>query len=791
MIENKKALDILMNDCKTNCLFSKIYVLQGERGLGQLSVLRKFRDFIENLDPKVAVLNIKESIHGFPLMNLWKNMKKYTEMEYSIEPSDDFALANNGLDYDEYLISRIISLSHEMRMFFICENIAECGADLLNFIRKIAANVIKDKQVNLICCYYKGDFIDGMSPIEYFASLENQTKYITFEPWSASELEAFMMGYFQNNIKFIDVNPMDIITPAYGNPTQLLNIIEYLKSEEIIFEEGDIYKCTSLNKDLLLDQTEAYVKKIYESLDSKMQRLLRSSSTIGYEFNKHLLTHPLNILKSYHNLNKLEKVTRLIYEKTEDIFAFNDEASFLSIKSVVKNDEYVSWNIELADFFYQEGLKEKRVGNETSVLETWLKSGYYYAKAGMNEKTFHIYLQLMPMLLSIMQYSKTLDVIQALRDIGKELMADDISKRLLMVEGDCFYSLFQYEKAANSYKKLLRICQTDASEFHTIQCKYAFSLYNSGKTTQAYEILRQIHDNVIKNGVKGNEKVLVNVLSCMSSIEETLYNGKHEDNFNKALDIAKKSNLETEYYVLLRKALIVHKGKNGLALMSAARDYYLKINNNKEYAMCLHNMATEMLYCDDIEKASEYFQQSCKVFKHFGSDGFHYPMNGIGLYWCLKGEFDKAIECFNEAYSENYELFSRISILNNKTSALIASKRYEEAKITLKKTKKLLKEEDACNYAIIKQHCILCEAIYERYIGTYENALHSFKKYFNAETKNDSHRLAIAAKCLYELCEERNEVFPSEYCEYLRWASEAISRLSKHNLVLVRFSFAE
>ncbi len=34
----------------------------------------------------------------------------------------------------------------------------------------------------------------------------------------------------------------------------------------------------------------------------------------------------------------------------------------------------------------------------------------------------------------------------------------------------------------------------------------------------------------------------------------------HEFHFNAALDIAKRYHLEDEYYVLLRKSLIVHKG---------------------------------------------------------------------------------------------------------------------------------------------------------------------------------------------------------------------------------------
>ena len=85
--------------------------------------------------------------------------------------------------------------------------------------------------------------------------------------------------------------------------------------------------------------------------------------------------------------------------------------------------------------------------------------------------------------------------------------------------------------------------------------------------------------------------ILVRTLSCLTSIEETLCDPMHEFHFNAALDIAKRYHLEDEYYVLLRKSLIVHKGVYGISLMESARVYFERIGNQKELARTLCNLA--------------------------------------------------------------------------------------------------------------------------------------------------------------------------------------------------------
>jgi len=324
-----------------------------------------------------------------------------------------------------------------------------------------------------------------------------------------------------------------------------------------------------------------------------------------------------------------------------------------------------------------------------------------------------------------------------------------------------------------------------------VKRKYAMSLYCIGETIRPCQILS---DCLYKlEGLKTPNRYLeiVRVLSCMSSIEETLCNGEHINRFNQALALAKEKKIIDEYYQLLRKALIVHKGRNGVRLMDAALEYYRKINNKKEYAMCMHNIATEELYHGDLERAKSYFMQSIEIFKSFGSKGVHYSINALGNYWCIIGNFKKALNYYQDAYSEDCEDFSKIGLYVNQATAHRALKHYVKARKFLKEAEKLLQKKEASTYAIIKQHVTLAIGINEFSAGNSEKAYEFLLSYFKQETDHHSHRKVIAAQCLKLLCDTTNKLFPESYEYLLAQNSQTIERLRSNMLVLVRFSFAE
>ena len=105
----------------------------------------------------------------------------------------------------------------------------------------------------------------------------------------------------------------------------------------------------------------------------------------------------------------------------------------------------------------------------------------------------------------------------------------------------------------------------------------------------------------------------------------------HEFHFNAALDIAKRYHLEDEYYVLLRKSLIVHKGVYGISLMESARVYFERIGNQKELARTLCNLAAELLLHGDLEQARSNYQHSAEILRSFGRKQSMSPSMAWGI----------------------------------------------------------------------------------------------------------------------------------------------------------------
>ena len=797
MIEsNKKIFDILISDHKEGKDIGKVYIFQGDQGLGQQDVFGKYRKYIESSSNSYVFINIRPAFQSYSLFSIWSSLNKYIDLDFIATENYNI---NQGLDYDEYLISKIITLGKEKTVLFFCDSMAKCDKTIKDFIIRITTCVFPYVASTMICFYFTDDINPDYNTthhdmIKYFAMLGNRTKYLFFSHWSDESLIKYLYNYFNQNIEITKLDLNAIISSSFGNPTQLLNIVEYLKSEGIIFETKDGYVCSSFDENFLLYKAEQFVLNKYHMLDKKMKDLIRSSSIIGYEFDKKLLVNPLNFLISDQHLKIIEKLTQLIHAKIDDIFTFHDQTSYLSIKNIVEPEEYLQWNITLGDYFFKQSNNYQNNLNDMEVIDSLLKSGFYYYASDLKKKALLIYLRVLPMLVSIMNYSKAIEIIQIIRCIyaeDKSNISSSDYNRLFLFEGDCHYNLFNYIKAAESYNQYVRFPELTPLESYEAQCQYSLAIYNAGKTQESYNLLLSILNHLKDEETERSAHILVRVLSYMSSIEETLYNGQHIAHYNQALALSKEYNITEEYNQLLRKALIVHKGKNGIALMSAALDYYKQTNNLKEYAMCLHNIATEMLYHDDIDAAKEYLEESILIFNSFGSEGVHYSINALGDYWCLKGKFKKALFFYQKAYSNRIELFSKIGILINQATAYRCLRYYNKAKASLDSVEKLMKEKDAVNYSIINQHFFLNSALTEMSMQHYLEAYQFFLTYFNKESNYESHRMVIASNNFKKVCDKISMDFPQEFAKFLKYNSHTIQRLSPNNLVLVRFSFAE
>ena len=788
-----KQFKFLIEKTKNKEQFGNIFILKGEKGLGQHDVYQSYLEYIKN-DTENIYFDVR-STQNTVTYSIWTELKKYVDMSYEGVSSDNNKAVNQGLNYEEFLISHLISVGKNTAMYFFCEDIQQCNEELLAFLKKIMNVVLPNTLTTMVICLYtdsrdserkSGDYF-----IDYFSNFTHRTIYCHFKLLDTRIIQEHLHTYLNEKIKFLsDKTQNMLIEFAFGNPKRLANIIEYLKSEEIIYWDSGKLICNEFD----ISRLKKYTMIQYQKLDEQMKGILRGSSIIGQIFDKKLLEKPLNLLSCDDLLIRIEHLTQLIHLKIDTIYEFQNQHIHLSIENIVSSDERSFLNKALADYFWHKGLQNQQINDYIEAINDFKKSGFYYCNAKIEKKGIEVYLRLIPMAIATMQYQESISIIRKIKDInnGKpELLEKKQIDELNLKEADCCYVLFRYVEAAFIYKQFLNNDIETPLKIISIKRKYAMSLYGIGETTRPYQILNECLKELEKLRNPNRYLEIVQVLSCISSIGETIGNKEYISYFEQALGLAKDKRFTEEYHQLLRKALIVYKGKTGIRLMETALDYYKKTNNKKEYAMCLHNIATEELYDGDSENARKFFQESKDIFESFGSEGTHYPINGLGNYWCIIGDFKEAINCYQEAYNEEHEDFSKIGILINQATAHRVVKHFEKAREILKNAQQLLGGKEASTYAIIKQHLMLTMGINEYSASNYELAYSMLLEYFDQEIDAHSHRKVIAAYCLEQLCNATGEPFPNKYINLLSRTSQKINLLKPNFLVSVNFSFAE
>lgn len=798
-----KFLDKL-KQCNRNIL-----IIKGDSGLGKTTL-------IEHVLNELSVKNVLRIVHeplSSPLLAIYKGLASVGNgiaiNEFSMENKNSMDISmpylfnsnKNDLNFKENLMYNLIETCKQSESLIISIE------DLQNFSDETILFIFDFMEYIFFRSPYKVIFIveinsqnsDGINSynniIELFSKFTKYTIPMNVDSWTHSELYELFYGITEKDIIISESTLNFILSSSFGSPSKLKSIVEYLKHCHIIYNENNQLICKEFENELLLQQVGKYILERYEKMDPLLKNILKHSSIIGYEFDSSLLARPFQYEKTEKNLQTIEEVYNLIIKKIDTKYTFDTQESYLSIKNIVNENEAKSWNKILGEYFFEHSnyyFAENNIIKQTNCL---IKSAFYYEQAGLKENVISIYKRLISLLMAIMDYESAIEVIDKTFNLSKLLnISYKKNWHLYFLKAECYRNMFRFEQAAKLYEKFLKNLSIDRNERMRVKCLYAISLYNSGEVIKPYEILCNIKNEISQKITKDNVSVYVKTLSYISSIEETLLEEKYIEHFHLALEYAKKYKIHDEYYELLRKSLIVHKGKNGIALTMEAKEYFEKINNKKELAMSLHNLATEMLLYEDIEESINLLNKSFAIFDSFANKGVHYVLNSLGCCYCLKGDFESAIRYFSQADSDKYEIFSRIGIRINLSTAYRKLSQFSKSSDLLNEVKLLFTEEDAEYYAITKPHLIICEALLAYDMKDLEKAYNLFLKYIEEYKFNQTishHRLILSVKNLKNICLELDKPVPTIAKDIENARSKVSDRLSEHNITLARFLFAE
>lgn len=781
----------------------KIYILAGERGLGKHCAMRAVEQTFSCRQSDHIIVSIHPDEFSF---SLWP----IEEALHLADPNMNLPRQelSDGLNYMEQLTRCFVDLCHRSkRTLIFLYQFHRFNNDLWAFVARLFRLLLdpyRSSNVCFCCCLHtdagwqdeaSAQSHNAQQMVALFSRFARNTSYLQFQPWSQNTLGRFLeTELFRGKLRMADGQKALLLDSVMGNPAALLRLTEQMKIRGVLYEREGYYYCRDIDGAALLTYGPVLAREQYERLDIPLQELLRGSSVIGVEFEANLLSNPLEFVAVESKLKRILDISRVIRQNVDHLYEFESVFARLSIREFVSNEESILWNSRLGDYFWRLSQQQIAEGAGTASLNSLKKSAFYYDEAFNRPRAVQLYDRLVRGLMSIMQYTDAVSVIHRIRTLCESVPGLYSPANLIQtwqLEADCYRYRSEYYKAIPAYEKFLNQAQLTKYERLDVQCNYCDTLYESGEVHRPLNLLRQSLAELENDPNVQSAPVLVHVLSSLASIEETLCDTQHEYHFNAALDIAKRYQLEAEYYSLLRNALIVHKGKYGIQLMESARKYFERTGNRKETAKVLNNIAAELLLWGDLDKARAYCQHSTELFRSFGSETAYVPINGLGDYWCLRGDFARALPLFEEAYREDTATFSRIGVLLNQATACRKLGRYEDAAHRLDQAEQISHTEEASDYAILLPHLLIGKALLYYDQDEFETAYPLFLQYIQEETSFGRRRITLAAQYLLKICERLNWPIPDGVSDAARIISPADERLLHDGITLIRFSITD
>ena len=778
-----------------------IYVLTGEHGIGKHTLMKKTESEIRKTDCKQIVLSVEPDEFGF---SLWPIEKAITEERPDM--IDIIQDKRNDLNYIERLTKCFVNMySEDQRITVFLYHVQEYNDDLWHFIKRLfriflCSSISAD--ICFCCCLDTDETGHALNTYKSYTEIVaflsrfcSHTRYFHFVSWPKEELERLLLQeLFDNRLSITSQQKDTIISAAMGNPGNLITIVEQLKSRGMIYGTRDNFFCMDFDWSVLQKIGEIPVNVQYESLEAPLRDLLRGSSVIGVEFESKLLSNPLEFHSVNDKIKQLLAVSRIIHQKIDDLYQFDTVFARLSIRAYVSDTEFIIWNRKLGDYFWNLSRYEISIGKTAESLNSLKKCAFYYDQGKENDKAVFIYDQIARKLMTIMQYADAIDILIRIRELysfsPNGLQSKSYAKTWLL-QGDCHRYRSEFSKAIFAYENYLMLSNDSQIEKLDIQCTYYSTIYESGEIQRPLAFFRELLSYLEKQEDEQLVTIKFKVLVSLSIIEETICDPNNSLHYNAALDIAKKNRLEKEYYSLLCKALIVHHGLYGIRLMESAKEYYHENGELKEYAKVMFNIAAELLLYGDLEVAKDYYEKSRKIILSYGGEILFVPLNGLGDYWCLKGEFELALECYRQAYSENIDAFSRIAIAINTATAYRKLGKYEDAAKYLFSAEQTFLNGDAKEFAILMPQIQLNKAILLYETGNDTEAFPIFLENLQEQPFHGKKFACLSAMYVKKIYEKNRTTVPENILSTLCMATDAEERLLQYGITIVRLSITE
>ncbi len=739
---------------------SNIYIISGDEGTGKTTVAQK----LGGLYDEYLTLSCNDEFQLLTLIQ--NNSERYNGTTQLFIP----------------LIRKIKRKNIHNLIIDTDKNVSE---DFLEFIIKFFGIINQQGyELNLIV------FLDTVSLNIYYGVFNIYPKCIYLSPFKKWQTEDFIQLWCEiYNNKSSDVALLSLISEySMGNAGVFLRHLNTLKYNRCLVYSNNTWSFENIEivEKILKEEYSQLVAEKYASLPCNLQLIIQKTSSIGNMFKSSILREAFNEKNATMLLERIEKLTMLLYytDQSKENGKFDSEETHRHIEELIAPELLESW-CEAIGQYYENKLKLPKKRSLADKLNIKEKCVFYYKKSHNEEKMVFHYISLITLQCRFCRYKAAISA-------AENLLALTIqNSRYANVEKDCYYMLAviyrllaNYPKAIEHLKKYIAASENTPLEIKVLNAKL---LYDNGDTTKAYLELMELYK--IKQQIN-DPTILVDIISTISSIEETLGHKEYIFHFNEALASAADNELELEYYRLLRKANMAHSGENGIRLMIEAKKYFGD-KNLSEYIMVLHNIATEALFYENTFKYS--LANLNKAYETAVETGFSqlcYINNSYAIHLILEGRYSEALNILEDILRYPQENFTKLAVWLNEVTCLRLIGRYEEATNLLKRAKQT-NSESQNHFPFFSAQISLQEAYMCIQMNKAEHAMEKIIHYINKKYDDRSVNIISAKLVLKSLCNRFNLKLLKILRNFADDCDEISKKMADNYLVLCDLMFWE
>lgn len=762
MIDYIRKAIISISEEINNRSQNNMYLLYGDEGIGKTTIVENY--------PKV-----------------WKNalsVRCGSEFDFAsliskINPKKNY---DRNLNLYQPLIKKIKKQKIHTLIFDVESNADEDFFDLIDDIFNIINQ--RNHRLNIVIVLDNKIYHHNQ---KIFAKYKRLNYLLPLKKWETSDFFQLWQELYGNITPDREILEL-IASYSLGNVGVFLKHLNMLKFYGIlsIEDNGCVFKSKLNIEEILKEEYSEIVRIKYESLGPELQTVIKKTSVIGYIFKKNTLKEVFDIQNAKTVLKHIELLTKLLYytDAKMETGRFDSEEVQLQIEKMIEPGQLTTWCAALAEYYENKTDDTGFVSLERCALKE--KCIIYYTKAKNTEKMILHCLSLIPLKYNLGQYNSAIDLIKKLISVTKS------HSRYKRVYSDCFYMMTAINRtlanctiALDYLNKYIELIETETTEIKGLKAEL---LYGVGDTPSAYSILRKLYKS--RHQID-DPHLKVSIISMLSSIEETLNDGRYIKHFNEAIHIAKENKLYREYYTLLRKSNMAHSGENGIVLMRTAEKYFEGNNIISELIMVRHNIGTESLFYETTYKyACIKLNAAYEDAEAIGFSKLSYIKNSLSIYSILEGDYQLAINILDSLLDFQHEDFTLLALYLNKVTALRKLGLYSEARACLDIVEQMNSKKENL-FPFFTAQIIMQLAYLYLEINEYYKAYLKLREYFKHNFEDRTSNIISAKITLKSLCDMQNIEYPPEIIDFSSDYDNITKRMADNHLVLCELMFWE